>query len=309
MPPLRRTGTALHGYDRLEAQGLWRPGWSERRQGVIVSLGEATLTLTDPADRPVAHWSLPAVRRVPGEPPLYAPAGEEGAGDPDGETLEIADAEMNAALDAILASMATEPRGGRLRMGAVALALAGAAALAVWIGPDLLRSQAAASLGPAQREELGEEVVAAMARAAGGPCAEPFGEAALRQLAIAALGDPPPRVWVLRGGPAGGGAPVPGGIVLSAAAIEAADEPGAVSARLHAEAARAGDPLERLLADGTLRELAGILVAPEVPDALLQRHAARLLALPPPARQTAEGREGLADADWLALRGICGDGG
>ena len=305
MAPLPRTGTALHGYDRLEAPGLWRPGWNEDRQPVIVSLGEATLTLSD-AGGPLAHWSLPAVRRVGEDPPLYAPADAGGEGDPEGETLEVEDAAMNEALDAILRSLAADPQGGRGRLAAALAAAALLLGLAAWAGPGLLRSQAADGLSDAERAGLGERVVRRMAREAGRPCADPFGEAALRALAVAALGEDAPRVWVLPDGPDGGSAPVPGGIVLSAAAVEAAEAPRDVAARLAAEAARGPDPVEALLAGATLGELARMMVAPEVPDALVRRHAAALLGLPPPP--PAEADAAIDEADWAALRDICARG-
>lgn len=44
--------TALREYDRLEATGLWRPGPEEQRREVVVSIGEATLVITDMRDRP-----------------------------------------------------------------------------------------------------------------------------------------------------------------------------------------------------------------------------------------------------------------
>lgn len=303
--PLPRTGTALHGYDRLEAPGLWRPGWEEPHQDVIVSLGEATLTLSDRAERPLAHWSLPAVRRVAEAPPTYAPADAEGAGDPEGETLRIEDAQMNEALSAILASLAPDPAGGRVRWGAGLAAAALAAGLALWAGPGLLRSQAATGLAPAEREALGERVVREMARAAGRPCADPFGAAALRTLAAAALGEPAPRVWVLPDGPAGGSASVPGGIVLSAGEIAAAGAPEALAARLAAEAARAGDPVAALMAEARVGELARMMVAPEVPHAVIRRHAAALLAAPPPPPADGPADARLTGADWAALREIC----
>ena len=306
--PMPRTGTAIHGYDRLEAPGLWRPGWEEPRRDVVVSLGEATLTLTDRDERPLAHWSLPAVRRVGHDPPLYAPADAEGAGDPDGETLQVDDAQMNEALDAILASLAPDQAGGRVRWGAGLAALALALGLALWAGPGLLRSQAASGLAPAERAALGERLVRQMARGAGRPCEDAFGAAALRTLAARALGDPPPRVWVLPDGPEGGSASVPGGIVVSAAAVAAAGAPEELAARLAAEAARPGDPLAALIAEARIGELARMMVAPDVPDAVIRRHAATLLEAraPPPADGVAAAD--LSEADWAALRDVCARG-
>ena len=55
--------TALHRYQRLEAEGVWRATPDARRQEVIVVLGDATLVIHDRGERPLAHWSLPAVER------------------------------------------------------------------------------------------------------------------------------------------------------------------------------------------------------------------------------------------------------
>ena len=308
MPPLPRTGTALHGYDRLEAPGLWRPGWEEPRRDVIVSLGEATLTLADRAERPLAHWSLPAVRRVGADPALYAPADADGAGDPDGETLQVDDAQMNEALSAILASLAPDPPGGRVRWGAGLAVVALGVGLALWAGPGLLRSQAATGLAPAERAALGERVVRRMADGAGRPCADPFGAAALRTLAGRALGEPAPRVWVLPDGPDGGSVSVPGGIVLSAGAIAGAGAPGEVAARLAAEAARSGDSLAALMAEARIGELGRMMFAPEVPDAVIRRHAAALLDAPPPQPADGIAAADLSEGDWAALREICARG-
>ena len=81
--------TALQKYQRIEASGLWRPSPDAQRREVIVSIGEATLVITDTRDQPLTHWSLAAIERTnPGElPALYCPDG-----DPD-ETLELSEQE------------------------------------------------------------------------------------------------------------------------------------------------------------------------------------------------------------------------
>ena len=62
--------TALSDYQRLEAPGVWRPSPDAQRRDVIVSLGDATLVLSDQKDAALAHWSLAAVeRRNPGRMP------------------------------------------------------------------------------------------------------------------------------------------------------------------------------------------------------------------------------------------------
>ena len=61
---------ALTEFDRLEASALWRPEGDSQRVEVIVSVGEATLTLSDITGRALTHWSLPAVALSPLPRPL-----------------------------------------------------------------------------------------------------------------------------------------------------------------------------------------------------------------------------------------------
>jgi hypothetical protein len=67
--------TVLEQYRRLESLGLWRDGPDDQRREVVVSLGEATLVVSTPAETALTHWSLPAIERLnPGRTPaLYAP--------------------------------------------------------------------------------------------------------------------------------------------------------------------------------------------------------------------------------------------
>ena len=62
--------TVLEKYQRLEAEGVWRPDPDVQRRDVIVSIGEATLILSDLNENALTHWSLPAVKRMnPGQRP------------------------------------------------------------------------------------------------------------------------------------------------------------------------------------------------------------------------------------------------
>ena len=72
--------TALTEYERLEATGLWRATAEAQRREVLVSVGEATLTIADFNNRALAHWSLAAIdRQNPGEyPAIYSPDGDPG---------------------------------------------------------------------------------------------------------------------------------------------------------------------------------------------------------------------------------------
>jgi hypothetical protein len=106
--------TALKEYDRLEAAGLWRAAPDAQRRDVIVSLGDATLTISDLRGTALAHWSLAAIRRDgTGSPALFHPDGDRG------ETLELASDEsvMIEGIDRLMRSIERRrPRPGYLRL-------------------------------------------------------------------------------------------------------------------------------------------------------------------------------------------------
>jgi hypothetical protein len=82
--------TALQKYARLEAVGVWRESDQGQRRDVIVSIGDATLVITDSQEKALAHWSLAAITRVnPGlVPALYHPEGDKT------ESLELPEDEV-----------------------------------------------------------------------------------------------------------------------------------------------------------------------------------------------------------------------
>ncbi|MDA0961937.1 MAG: hypothetical protein O2898_03345, partial [Proteobacteria bacterium] len=131
--------TALKKYQRLEATGLWRPAPGEQRREVIVSVGDATLVITDTKDQPLAHWSLAAIERQnPGErPAIYSPDGDPG------ETLELAEGEdqMIRAIEKLRSAIErSRPHPGRLRLVSVGLSCLAVVALAVfWLPGAMLR--------------------------------------------------------------------------------------------------------------------------------------------------------------------------
>ena len=214
--------TALAQYQRLEAMGLWQPpGSQEAPREVIVSFGQATLVLSDPAtEAPLTHWSLPAVTNLtPGRhPALYAP-GPPREGTPPAETLTISEPEMIDALTRVHQAIdAALPHPGRLRrrlsLGAVALVLAAAA----WWLPGLIVHHTIRIAPPAQRALVGEAVLADLTRATGPVCRRVAGDTVLARLAerlapATGGGDTRLRLHVLPGGIHGAMA-LPGGIVL-----------------------------------------------------------------------------------------------
>ncbi len=170
--------TALTEFQRLEAQGVWRETPETRQREVIVSLGEATLTLMDPrTDKPLSHWSLPAVTRLnPGRTPaLYTPS----TGEPD-ETVEIDDPLMIEAIERVQRAIAThraKPR--RLRGAATVLAvLLMLVGLIFWL-PDALVRHAAQIAPPAQKRTIGLAVLSDMEAAAGPVCRRVSGQQVL----------------------------------------------------------------------------------------------------------------------------------
>lgn len=102
--------TALTKYDRLEATGLWRPDPEGQRREVIVSIGNATLIVTDMNDQAITHWSLAAVERANAgsTPAIYHPDGDAG------ETLELRqhESEMIDAIESAHRNLENTPASG-----------------------------------------------------------------------------------------------------------------------------------------------------------------------------------------------------
>ncbi|MCU0907122.1 MAG: hypothetical protein MUF73_06660 [Rhodobacteraceae bacterium] len=336
--------TALSDYARLEAAGVLRPAPGAQRRDVIVTMGEATLTLIDHRETALAHWSLPAVVRLnPGEvPALFAPG-------PDApEVLEIADEAMVAAVMRVRAAVdRARPRAGRLRLWLSGALGAGVLALAVFWLPGAMVRHAAAVLPEAARARVGQDLLANIARVAGSPCASEPGQAALDRLVLRVLGPGEARAVVLPSGAAPSGH-LPGGIVLlDRTLVELAEGPEVAAGAILAERLRADrqDPVVRLLDEAGIVATFRLLTTGAIPRPVLDAHAERLLGSAPAvlpddalvARFEAagvastpyayaldvtgetvlglieadplRGRQGaalLTDGDWLALQGICG---
>jgi hypothetical protein len=336
--------TVLKEYQRLEAFGLWHAAPDEQRREVIVSLGDATLTILDQRMQAVSHWSLPAILRLnPGRrPACYGP----GADQP--EVLELDDDTMIDAIEkvrGVIVRRQAPPR--RLRhVLSWALVLAAAAALAAWLPGALIR-QAVAVVPAAQRAEVGAALLDEMRRVTGSACDSALGRRALDRLRARLLPDGAGRLVVV---PAGVAAAVhlPGGIVvLNKALVEDHDEPAVVAGYVLAEdeAARQSDPLRLLLEEAGVLVSLRLLATGTLSEATLAAHAARLLAAAParPADEAMLARfaqaevpstpwayalditgettlgliEGdplapgsvrpiLSDGDWVGLQGICG---
>ena len=278
------TVTALSKYQRLEAQALWRATPEAQRVDVIISVGEATLTITDTRDRVLAHWSLAAIARTnPGvHPAIYHPDGDPG------ETLEVSadESDMIEAIDKLRAAISRQrPRPGRLRFAGVLTSLAAVVALAVFWLPGAARHHALAVVPAVKRAEIGQAILGHLQKVTGPACRGPGGATALSELAgrlPAPQGDAA-RFMVVRGGVAGA-LRLPGGAVLiNAALVEDYEEPDVVAGHIVAAYLRAQnrDPLDRLLAQGGISASLRLLTTGALPENVLRAHAEALLTGPP----------------------------
>jgi hypothetical protein len=337
--------TALKQYQKLEARGVWRDAPEAQRRDVVVSLGDASLILTDPkSEVALAHWSLPAVLRLnPGAVPAVFAPGEAAE-----EVLEIEDRDMIAALDTVhRAVMAAQPHPGRLRGVIVGAAVVGLLAGAVFWLPDALVSHTSGMLPPATRAALGDLVLADLARVTGAPCRAEAGAAALSALATRLYGaGQEPRFFVVREG-LEGAVPLPGRrVVIGEPLVAVPDGPDVLAGHLLAAqlSAEVGDPVlpllrhagtlatVKLLATGALSasDIAGYaetLLAASAPglpdDVLLRRFAEAKVASSPYAYALDPSGEAtlplieadpyaatpapplLTDGEWVSLQDIC----
>jgi hypothetical protein len=272
--------TALKQYERLEAAALWRAGPDAQRRDVIVSLGEATLTITDMNDRPLGHWSLAALERVnPGEvPAIFHPAGD------DAETLEI-DGGETAMLEAISKLRSAlergRPRPGRLRAASILTSLGLiAGVLGLWL-PGALQRHTVNVVPDVQRKAIGQALLGRIERVAGQACNSPGAAPVLARLAGRSGAG---KIVVLPSGVASS-LSLPGGIViLNRALIEDHEDPAVAAGAVLAERARADalDPLADLLSHGGLMASFRLLTTGSLTRDTLDRYAETALSQPRP---------------------------
>lgn len=336
--------TALKQFAKLETEGLWRAGPDAQRREVVVCFGEATLVLRDMADRPLTHWSLPAIARVnPGEmPAIFAP--DEDAS----ETLELSDDIMVEAIETVRRSVARRrPRPGRLRGWglAVSVAIIGAGA-GLWL-PSALRDQTLSAASDATRASIGATLLGHVQRLTGTVCRNPRGIIALDRLKERALGSAShTQVLIVPDGVQTTLA-LPGGIILlNRALVEDYEDPAVPAGFLIAaeQARQEEDPLDKLLRAAGIRATFHLMTTGEIASDTLRNYAETIVGLPSPAVDTenllsafaqaqvttrpfayalditGETTIGLieadpvsaadvplilGDGDWIALQGIC----
>lgn len=335
--------TALTKYTRLEATALWRASPDDQRREVVVSIGDATVMISDMRDQAITHWSLAAVQRAnPGvRPAIFYPDGDTG------ETLEFAEdeAQMIDAIETLRRAVErTRPRPGRLRwLGMFASVAAVAALVVLWL-PGALISHTVSVVPAVKRTEIGAALLERIERMTGPACVAPTGTRAIQQLR-ARLGTGPIRIMP---GTVSTSLHLPGGyILLDRALVEDFEEPDVAAGFLLAEKTLASqfDPLLDLLnttgalssfqllttgslKSDTLDHYAEQLLRQErvFPDhaALLAAFAERSVRSTPYAyardvtgetvlplieadpMMAHDAPSLLSDADWLRLQGICG---
>lgn len=282
--------TALKQFQRIEATGLWRPSPDEQRREVVVSIGEATLTVSDFNDRALTHWSLAALERQnPGSyPAIFNPDG-----DPD-ETLELAESEttMLEAIDRLQRAIdRSRPHPGRLRwlsVGGVAAAVL--AVLLFWL-PGALQSHVVSVVPDVKRQDIGDAILHRIERVSGQACTSSDAQASLDRLARRTGVR---QIIIL---PAGvqDSLSLPGGtVLLSRALVEDHEDPAVAAGYVIAERARAElqDPLDDLLdrtgASSAFRLLTTGGLTPDIVDAYTEQ----VLSEPRPS---------MADEDLLAM--------
>ena len=275
--------TALSKYQRLEAAGLWRPAPDAQRTDVIVSIGDATLTITDMRDRALAHWSLAAVERAnPGQrPAIYHPDGDPG------ETLELPEneTEMVTAIEKLRGAIERHrPHPGRLRLVMLGLSLAAVVALGVFWLPDAARNHAVSVVPQVKRAEIGAALLDHIQSVTGPPCRDTEGSTALARLAKRVPSPKGPgALLVVRDG-VGKAAHLPGGtILLNRSLVEDHEDADVVAGYVVAERLRAElhDPLDDVLAHGGLSASIRLLATGQMQDSVLKSYAKSLLTSDP----------------------------
>ena len=336
--------TALAKYDRLEATGLWRHTPQEQRREVIVSIGDATLVISDMNDQAIAHWSLAAVDRYGSStsPAIFHPDGDPG------ETLELMDseAEMVDAIETLRKAVSrTRPKPGRLRwMGATVSVGAVAAALIFWL-PGALQKHTLSVVPDVTRLKIGDALLTRIERIAGTPCQARPAAPALKTLALRTKTK---ELIVLRSGLTDS-LYLPGGKVLvNKVLVEDYDEPDVIAGFILAEQVRGqtSDALDEMLSHVGLRATFTLLTTGNLPSQVLDDYAETVISSPrtqtdetallaafkdaniritPYAKAidvTGESTVGLIegdpvsgtlnqpllrDSDWLRLQAICGN--
>lgn len=267
--------TALKEFERLEATGLWRASPEEQRREVVVSVGDATLTISNFNNQALTHWSLAALdRRNPGEwPAIYSPDGDPG------ETLELPEGEtvMIEAIEKLRQAIErARPNPGRLRWISVVAVVAAVAALLVFWLPNAMLRHTLSVVPEIKRQAIGDALLGRVERVAGRACSTADTTPVLKRLATRTG----IRKLIVVPGGVRDSLLLPGGIVLlNKAVIEDHEDPAVAAGYILAERARAArmTPLHELLAEAGPSASFRLLTTGEVKQDSLDRYAERVM--------------------------------
>lgn len=275
--------TALKEFQRLEAPGVWRASPADQRKDVIVSMGDASLTILDMRENVLAHWSIAAVARANKgtRPAIYHPDG-----DPN-ETLELGDdgVEMIDAIEKIRTAIdKSRPKPGKLRLwmttGVAVVVLLGTV---FWL-PDALLRHTVKVVPAVKRAEIGDALLAHITRVSGQACMTRDAREPLRRLASRVLGPAQRGALVVLPGGVAETAHLPGGrILLNRALVEDPEEPDVTAGYILAERLRAltQDPLEEMLVQTGLWSSLRLLTTGELTASDMERYSEYLLTQKP----------------------------
>ena len=272
--------TALKKYQRLEASGLWRPAPDEQRREVVVSIGDATLVITDTKDQPLTHWSLAAVERDnPGaRPAIFFPDGDPG------ETLELGpdEDEMIRAIEKLRGAISrARPKPGRLRLLSVITSVLVVVMIAVFWLPGAVLRHTLTVVPEITRQEIGQDLLTRITRVAGPACDAVAAQPVLAQLAERTGAQ---RLAVLPAGVQDSLA-LPGDLILlNRSIIEDYEEPDVAAGFIATERLRASeiDPLADLLEKSGVQASFRLITTGSLAPETLDRYAQMILVAPRP---------------------------
>lgn len=235
------------GYMCFEASGVWRENAETPPRDVIVSLGERTLVLSDIGDRILGHWARAGLipLRTEGGTTVYTLSAESG------ETLAIADRQMNAEISGRTHDAQVSPRKRRKRprLGLIVAASfsIGLTATLASFTPGAMRHQTLRLIQPGQAAELSDRILLILMDKGAQPCRHPTGERNINRLTatLATPGEAPVRTRVMDLANASAARLPDGSVVVSQSAITAARVPEDLAVVLAVALAR--DPLETLV--------------------------------------------------------------
>ncbi len=174
--------TALDEFDRLEAVAVLKRSADDPGQEVVVTLGEATLTmnkLSNKGEQPISHWSLAAVDLLEDGEDFTAYMLDAEAQD----RLIVEDRTFRRALGRVISDRQVPPSAPKSRRGLILAASVLAACIAAyWFLPGLIRQTAVAMISPERAEILAADMLPMIEARAGPACETAPGRIALDAL-------------------------------------------------------------------------------------------------------------------------------